>query len=346
MDNFKNISRKWAINILIFTLLIAFCLLLIEAGLRLFATFHFMQPIEAFEYDEDLGYRFRKGMNFFKLTDYQQEIRTNQLGTINFQENFAEYKIIIFALGDSYTQGLGVGLDSSYPFQLDLLLNIDDRGIYSKRYGVVNLGLGPYGGKQELITLKRFEKCLGKPSIVLYLGCSNDYSDDLLFESGIRHKNMVLNSPYYGWFYHPMKWLFVDTEIGKRIKYFIQEGILKKEVQRTQEEKSNKRSIAEMEKGEIEKLVSTSRELGAVPVVSWFMVGESYDWLKSWAAENGVRFADWEPAARSITNEIPGIPWQNQHSGAHHRSWLNLVIARAFAREIRTIQVGSEHKPE
>jgi hypothetical protein len=342
MAYLTNVRRKWTINILIITLSLTCCLLILEAVLRLFWPFHFMQPIEASEYDEDLGYRFRKAIHSFHLTDYQQEVKTNQLGTLNFQEDLSEYNTIVFALGDSYTQGLGVPADSSYPFQLDLLLNIDNKGVYSKGYGIVNLGLGPYGGKQELITLKRFEKCLRKPNIVLYLGCSNDYTDDLLFDSGIRHKNLVLHNPHYGWFYYPMKWFLLDLEIGKRIKHQVQEGIFKTGAYKAQSEESRGRSIAEMEKASIEKIVTTATELGAVPVVSWFMVGESYDWLKSWAAQNNVRFADWEPTARSITQAVPGIPWENQHSGAHHRTWLNFVIARAFAQEIQTIRDYSE----
>ncbi|MGP8284202.1 MAG: hypothetical protein ACLQT6_16000 [Desulfomonilaceae bacterium] len=329
-------SYKRMTNVGIFVLSIVLCLFLIEVTLRLFRPVYFMQPVEAHEYDSELGYRIRAGMHLFSLTDYQQEFRTNHLGTLNFQEDFSNYEIVIFAIGDSYTQGLGVPHDSSYPFLLDLILNIDDKGIYFHRFGVVNLGLGPYGGKQELIVLKRFAK-LKKPNIVLYLGCSNDYSDDVLFEAGTRHKNIVLNSPYWGCFYYPMKWFFLDTELGKRIKYFVQEGILKARVSKIENQESQGRTIAEMEQEQVEQIVATSREVGAIPILSWFMVGDSYSWLKSWATKNDILFADWEPAARSVSIAIPGIPWENQHSGSHHRSWLNFVIARAYAEQIKAI---------
>jgi hypothetical protein len=338
MRNNKEKSHKWIAPVGLVILSTVFCLFLVEAALRLFRPFYFAQPIEAYEYDKDLAYRLRTEMHSFFLTDYQQEFRTNQLGTLNFQEDLSEYEIIIFALGDSYTQGLGVPNDCSYPFQLDLLLNLENNGNYSKKYGVVNLGLGPYGGKQEFITLKQFAKRLKKPNLVLYLGCMNDYSDDVLFASGVRHKNLVMNSPYYGWTYYPMKWFFIDTEIGKRIKYILQEGILKAKADKIEDEERHGRSIAEMEKNEIEKIVKYARKCGAVPILSWFNVGDSYNWLKSWAAQNDILFADWEPEAMSVSRAIPGLPWDNSHSADHHRSWLNYMIARAFAQQIRKVK--------
>jgi hypothetical protein len=338
MSDNKEKSHKYIANIGIIILSTVFCLFLIETGLRLFRPLYFAQPIGAYEYDKDLGYRLRAGIHSFFLTDYQQEFRTNQLGTLNFQEDLSKYEIILFALGDSYTQGLGVPNDCSFPFHLDLLLNIDDNGNYSKKYGVVNLGLGPYGAKQELITLKLFAECLRKPNIVLYLGCDNDYSDDMLFESGIRHKNIVMNNPHYGWLYYPMKWFFIDTEIGKRIKWAWQEGILRAKSHKIKDKESRGRSVAEMEKNEIEKIVKTTKRFGAVPILSWSNFGESYDWLKSWAAKNDILFADWRPKAMSVSHAIPELPWQNSHSTRHYRSWVNCMIARAFAQEIREVK--------
>ncbi len=338
MRNNKEKSHKWLAHVGLIILSTVFCLFLVEATLRLFRPLYFAQPIEAYEYDKDLAYRLRAGMHSFFLTDYQQEFRTNQLGTLNFQEDLSKYEIIVFALGDSYTQGLGVPNDCSYPFQLDLLLNIDNKGNYSKKYGMVNLGLGPYGAKQELITQKRFAKDLRKPDIVLYLGCDNDYSDDVLFESGIRHKNVVLNNPRYGWLYYPMKWFSIDTEIGKRVKYLMQEWIFKAKADKIEDKESQGRSIAEMEKNEIEKIVKTARELGSVPILSWFSFGDSYDWLKSWAAQNDILFADWRGGAMSVSSAIPGLPWDNSHSAAHYRSWVNFMIARAFAQQIKEVK--------
>lgn len=342
MSDHQTNSHRFGASLVLIGVSIVICLLFVEAALRLFFPFHFAHPIEAFEYDKELAYRFQPGTQLFVTTDYQQEIRTNHQGSLNFQENLMEYNTIIFALGDSYTQGLGVPSDCSYPFQLDLILNFDNTGNYSKNYGVVNLALGPYGCKQQLITLERFAGLIRKPNIVLYLGCENDYSDDLLFDSGIRHKNLVKNSPSYGWIYYPMKLFFIDTEIGKRLKYIVQETITQRRPKTTENSDSQIQSVAEKEKNQIREIIQTSRNMGAVPVLSWSTFGDSYDWLKSWAEENEILFADWRPWAISVSNAIPGLPWDNSHSAAHYRSWINFVIAQSFAKEIKKITASSE----
>src|SRR5437773_1837418 len=133
---------------------------------------------QAYKYDPELGYQLRPGVHLFRTTDYQQEVRVNELGTANFQENFEGYDSLVFALGDSYTHGLGVPADMSYPFQLDLILNEDDRGVYKKHFGVVNLGTAGFGGEQSLVALNRWSSLLRPPAVILYLGCENDYEDD------------------------------------------------------------------------------------------------------------------------------------------------------------------------
>ena len=45
-----------------------------------------------------------------------------------------------------------------------------------------------------------------------------------------------------------MKWFFIDTEIGKRIKYVFQEGILRAKAVKIQDDERRGRTIAEMEK--------------------------------------------------------------------------------------------------
>ena len=117
-----------------------------ELTLRLFAPLYHPGIWESYQYDQELGYRLRPGIHMFEAKDFQEEIRTNRLGTVNFQERFDGYGSLIFALGDSYTQGTGLPADVAYPFQLDLILNQDAKGQYAKRYGVVNLGLAAFGG--------------------------------------------------------------------------------------------------------------------------------------------------------------------------------------------------------
>jgi hypothetical protein len=317
-----------------FAAMMFICLLVLEIALRLFKPLYFCQPVEAYQYDKDLGYRLRPNIHLFSLTDYLLEFRTNKSGSLNFQEDLSKYEFIIFTLGDSYTQGIGVPPSSSYPFQLDLLLNINSKGIYQKEYGVVNAALGPYGAEQNLLALKLFADKIRKPDIVLYLGCDNDYNDDILFKAGIRHKNIIKNSPYYGLLYYPLKWIFLDTEIGKRVKYIIQEWFLRARAEKIQESESRGRSVAEMEKDVIEEIVNTSKQYGSRIILSWYAPNESYYWLKSWAAQHHVAFADWAPTVKSITSAIPQLPRHNAHSAEHYRPWVNYVIAREFASRI------------
>jgi len=335
MQNNSDITKKSekTINITIFVITLLICLLLIEITLRLFMPLYFCLPIDAYQYDKVLGYRLRPGLHVSYLSDYQQEFCTNKSGALNFQEDFSAYEIIIFVIGDSYVQGLGVPPDGSFPFQLDLILNINKEGIYKKKYGIMNLALGPYGGEQELLVLKRYAEEIKKPDIVLYLGCDNDYNDDILFNQGIRHLNMVRNSPYYGWFYFPLKWLFIDTEIGKRIKYIFQEGVLRARAAKIQSDESHGRSTAEMERDVIDRIVKTSKSYGSRVILSWCNPTDSYYWLKSWTSQNNIAFADWEPSVKSLESAIP-IPRDNRHSGDHHRIWVNYLIAKEYANQI------------
>ncbi|HEX8293243.1 MAG TPA: hypothetical protein VF570_15890, partial [Pyrinomonadaceae bacterium] len=120
-------------------------LLAAELALRLFAPRHYPVIPAAYEYDPELAFRLRPGAHLFRTTDHQQESVTNRMGTANFQEGFEGYESLVFAVGDSYTQGTGIPADASYPAQLDLMLNVDEGGFYAKRFGVVNLGVGGGG---------------------------------------------------------------------------------------------------------------------------------------------------------------------------------------------------------
>lgn len=328
----KKIFRLGNFVKLIFAIL--FALILVELFLRLFMPLHFTAYTKAYQYDKELGYRAVPG-HWLKLTDYQQEFYVNKLGTINFQDDFKDYKHLVFALGDSFTQGTGLPSDANYPFQLDLILNLDSKGKYVKRFGVVNLGLAAFGAEQSLIALRRYIEIIGKPLFVLYLGAENDYSDDLLFRLGSRHRNIVKDNPYYGKFYYPLSLFFYDTEIGKRINYFVRERIIRAGAKKIE----CGSSVAELEIGTIREIIKIAKDNGAHIILSWSNTGDSYNWLKSWSGQNGVAFADWVPAVNSVTGAMPRIPVLNPHSGGHYRGWVNNAIAGTFAREINTFNL-------
>jgi lysophospholipase L1-like esterase len=334
-------------NLLLMLLALIAALALGEVFLRQFMPLHFVSSNENYRYDAEVGFRAKPGHSLV-LKDYQQEFYVNPLGTINFQDDFKDYERLIFALGDSYTQGSGLSPDANYPFQLDLLLNVGEDGVYRKKYGVVNLGLSAFGGEQSLIALKMYIRTLGRPSIVLYLGCENDHNDDLWFKSGAAHKGIVQGNPYWGSWYYPIKWVFVDTEIGKRLKYLVslkRAAAVRQTVQVSRQSMEGGgtkgegygTTVAELELDVIRRMIHTGEENGARVVLSWTHDTPSYEFLRSWAHQNSYAFADWIPHLKSVLKAFPALPMGNPHSGGHYRTWVNHLIAREYARQIKAI---------
>jgi hypothetical protein len=330
-------KKRWFVNFLISFFVILITIGVFEIALRLFAPLHFTGFTDAFHYDPDLGYKAMPG-HHLSLTDYQQEMYVNAIGTINFQRDFQGYKNLVFAVGDSYTQGTGLPADASYPFQLDLMLNLYNhkgRYRYSKDYGIVNLGLAAYGGEQSYIVLKRYINLIGKPKLILYMGCDNDPVDDQLFRSGIRHKNIVKDNPRYGVLYHPIRLVFYKSEIGKRFRYVIQEKVIRKSAANSASVDSGHQTAAHTQIPIIEKVIALAKENGSTVILSWSGMNASYDYLKEWAIINNIQFADWQPLVNDISENIVDLPLDNPHSGLHYRTWVNSMIAQSFNNEIQ-----------
>ena len=330
-------KKRLFVNLVISLFVIFITVGVLEVALRLFAPLHFTGFTDAFHYDPDVGYKAMPG-HHLSLTDYQQEMYVNALGTINFQRDFQGYKSLVFAVGDSYTQGTGLPADASYPFQLDLKLNLQNtngKGRYSKEYGVVNLGLAAYGGEQSYIVLKRYIGLIGKPKFILYMGCDNDPVDDQLFRSGMRHKNIVKDNPRYGLLYHPIRLVFYKSEIGKRFRYVIQEKVIRKSAADSALADSERQTPAQDQLPVIEKIIALAKENEATVILSWSGMNASYYFLKDWALKNKVQFADWEPLVKDISENIVDLPLDNPHSGLHYRTWVNSMVAESFKEEIK-----------
>lgn len=330
-------ARLRQLAVIVFTLGVT--LAVGEFFLRIFAPLHLVGYQGAYVYDQDLGYRIRPSIHHLQLTDYQQEIRTNGLGTVNFQESFDLYNRLVFAIGDSYTQGTGLPADASYPFQLDLMLNVR-KGKYETEFGVVNLGLAAFGLEQSMVALERFATKLGRPNFVLFLACRNDLNDDKLYLSGYRHNSLVDGSPRYGIWTAPLQWITYKFEIGKRMKQVvsrIRRGNIGVATPAASEDSASRNLIAP-QRERLERLLAQTRRYGAQLVVSfadWESVGDgNYEWLLEWARNNGVGFADWRARALTISRAVPNLPISNPHSGSHHRSWVNRVIAESFGDAI------------
>jgi hypothetical protein len=114
IDSFPLSRKRRMKNLLLMLLALTAALALGEVFLRQFMPLHFVSSNENYRYDEELGFRAKSGHSLV-LKDYQQELYVNPLGTINFQSDFKDYERLIFALGDSYTQGSGLYPDANYP---------------------------------------------------------------------------------------------------------------------------------------------------------------------------------------------------------------------------------------
>jgi hypothetical protein len=322
--------RSFLKKLVLFVITIFVVVAVIEVVLRNFFPVYPTGDLRAFVYDEQLGYRLPPGTREIYTTDHQEELVVNGLGTTNFQRDFNGYQHLVFAIGDSYTEGTGVPADMSYPAQLDLMLNRDDHGMYAKNFGIVNLGLSGYGGEQELIALDRATQQIGSPSVIMYLGCDNDHDDDVLFSSGHAHKHIVRGSPYWGPLVKPMQFLTNDLQIGLRTKLAIA-ALRERNIA-----VDGGRSTAELEISVLERLLRYAAAHNSRLVVGWSTEGDSYSWLKNWAVQNKVAFADWAPRVDSATNAIPDLPTENPHSSGHHRGWVNTIIAEEFAAAIKS----------
>jgi lysophospholipase L1-like esterase len=314
--------------LLLFVLL--FTLAAVELLLRCVSPLYLADNYKAYRYNPESAYRLKDSLNIRRSTDYQEEIHTNKIGTVNFQNDFSHYHKLIFAVGDSFTQGVGVPADASYPFQLDLLLNLKGE-TYSPDYGVVNLGVAGYGAEQALLQIKRYQKVIGPPNYILFLGNDTDYQDDLTFESGtLRRKWLEGNPDYSHLLIRPLQWLRYDTEIGKRLSLF---GRLDRHVKGL--------NYVELQEPVFRKLITLSKDMHAILIISWVPsiwskeISPNYMALRQYAARNNLRFADWYPMVSSVLDKNPHLPAINNHSAGHYRTWINQMIARAYAQQIK-----------
>jgi hypothetical protein len=309
--------------------------LAVELSLRLFSPRYYPVIPAAYEYDANTAFRLKPNAHLLFTTDFQQESISSPLGSANFQENFDGYDSLVFAVGDSYTEGTGLPADMSYPAQLDLILNEDERGFYVKKFAVVNLGVAGFGGEQSLRNLRAWGTQLKPLATILYLGCDNDFEDDLAFRSGDRNRLVIAGSPAWGRLTSPLRLFLEKTQIGLLARVSYRQRVRDRLVQEATPQQDPKPTVAELESPVLEQLKAYAAEHNSKLIVGWSEDGQSYHWLQAWAAQQGIAFADWAPKAAAVRAAMPRLTLDNQHSAGHHRGWTNQIIAREFARQIR-----------
>lgn len=82
----------------------------------------------------------------------------------------------ILALGDSFTFGVGVNSEETYPKLLEAMLNKASGGKAARTYEVVNAGVEGYGTEQEYIQLRELQARY-KPDLVIVGLHSNDIDE-------------------------------------------------------------------------------------------------------------------------------------------------------------------------
>ena len=335
-------------SVALFLFVLIFTLTAVELLLRYGAPCYFADDYAAYRHSPELGYRLKNSLSLRRSADYQREIYTNKMGTVNFQDDFSNYKTLIFASGDSFTQGAGVPADAGYPFQLDLLLNLKG-DTYYPNYGVVNLGVAGYGTEQALLQIRQYQQKIGAPNYILFLGNETDYQDDLTFRAGGLHRGMLEGNPNYNpLIIRPLQWLQYETETGKRVILFLKSWHTRRGNNKNPSNPQNKTlskardlNSVELQGPVLQKLINLSKELNATLIISWVPcywskeISPNYVALKQYAIRNNLAFADWYPMVSSVLDKNPNLPAINYHSAGHYRTWINQMIARAFAQQIK-----------
>ena len=334
----KNIMKIKNIGIVVIFFII---IMMLELGLRISFPVKYADITSSYEYSETLGYKFKSNIFNVESTDHYKEDITNSIGLVNIEENFLDFSNIVYTIGDSYTKGTGLMFDSSYPFYLSLFLNNENKlsTHFEKNYGVLNLGTPGYGLKQSKIRMDEIKNKSKIPDIVCYLGSENDYHDDLLFQSGYKHKHLVHRSPYWDKWYMKPFLIVSKTQIMSRIKILIswirQEKILEKT--------KNKNHISNSQKmlADFSNLIKSNNKNNIKTILSWSdPSSNSYNWLKNYCRENKIPFADWNKIAQDYKSKFSTLNEKNAHSGGHKRSWINYMIALAFFNEIQNFEVS------
>ena len=309
----------------------------------------------AYEYDPSLGVRLRNSVDLYRVTDHREEVHSNSLGTANFQEKFEGYPYLVFALGDSYTQGTGGPADDAYPTQLDLAVNRTPAGGYEKRFGVVNLGLAAFGGEQSYLALERYTTTLGSPAVCIYLGSDNDFDDDLLFKSGVRHRHLVRGNPRWGSLTPILAWVG-NLQLVLRAKLIYSNrrldrlrGDAQPATERSSqiEKTEGPKSVAELEWPVISRIAGFCKQHNAQFILAWSKAptgSGSYKWLQAQASRTGIPFNDWYQRVESVSQAVPRLPIVNDHSGGHYRGWVNREIALGFAAILDSLSRSSSNR--
>lgn len=149
--------------------------------------------------DEKLGFRLVPNYEMrHRTSDFDKFIKINSMGLRDYEhkkeKDLLTFRILV--LGDSFTLGLGVNIEESYPKVLETMLNKNNNGRVYKRYEVINGGVDGYGTEQEYLYYTE----LGKeymPDLVIVGLYSNDIEEVAAGIPSTYSKTKLKNSFYF-----------------------------------------------------------------------------------------------------------------------------------------------------
>lgn len=180
MKGFKDVGRykKLLLNILLLSGSILFFLIVAEGVTRLVMP-NSVRLRLMHQPDERLGYRLAPNYEMrHQTSDFDSHIKINSEGLRDYehQKNKDSSTIRILVLGDSFTFGVGVSLEESYPKVLEAMLNKNTSAGDPKKYEVINAGIEGFGTEQEYLYLAELANRYS-PDLVIVGLYSNDIDD-------------------------------------------------------------------------------------------------------------------------------------------------------------------------
>jgi len=148
-------------------LLVLFVIVGLEAGVRFLKIAPPLQKNSWWVQDAYVPYKAVANSEFRHVTDeFSVRYKINSMGFRDVEHSLfkPEGVLRIVAIGDSFTWGQGADRESTYPYQLEVMLN--NRTGKHPRVEVINLGICNYFTEPERLSLEHYGKQF-KPDIVL-----------------------------------------------------------------------------------------------------------------------------------------------------------------------------------
>lgn len=192
------IYKKYLVNILLLTGSLLSFLLLGEGVTRLVKPNTVMLRL-MHQPDERLGYKLVPNYEMdHQTSDFNSHIKINSEGLRDYehQKNKDTDTFRILVLGDSFTFGVGVNLEDSYPKVLESILNQNSAGVDPKKYEVINAGIEGFGTEQEYLYLEELAE-MYRPDLVIVGLHSNDIEDVMKGIPAARGKTWLKKHFYF-----------------------------------------------------------------------------------------------------------------------------------------------------